>query len=206
MREERERQRAREVERYKKLNAMAEAFYRKYLLRRYMTALVENKNNDMKRAEDYYKRCLLQRVFVMWRMEAERQSKVKSELAASLYNRNLLRYALQKWKEVVEEERRKDQVARDFCELIDTRLQNKYFKMWKLKAMEYKVEQSKRERLALRHYEEKLKIKYFNMWKRYPEIVPIIMERKRIRNMWREIVQEVIPDFDPRQRGVILED
>jgi len=44
------------------------------------------------------------------------------------------------------------------------------------------------------------------MWKKYPEIAPVIMERKRIRNMWREIVQEVIPDFDPRQRGVILED
>jgi len=182
---------------------MAEAFYRKYLLRRYITALIEKKNNAMKKAEDYYKRYLLQKVFMMWRMETERQNKIKSELATSLYNKNLLRYALQKWKEVVKEERRKDQVASDFC---DMKLQNKYFKMWKIKAMEYKVEQLKRERLALQHYEKKLKIKYFNMWKRYPEIAPIIMERKRIRNMWREIVQEVIPDFDPRQRGVILED
>lgn len=203
MREEREQQRAREVERYKKLNAMAEAFYRKYLLRRYITALVEKRNNDMRKADDYYKRCLLQKVLVMWRMETERRGKIKSELATTLYNRNLLRYALQKWKDVVREERRKGQVARDFC---DMRLQNKYFKMWKLKVMEYKVEQLKRERLALQHYEERLKIKYFNMWKRYPEMVPVIMERKRMRDMWREIVQEVIPDFDPRQRGVILED
>ncbi|XP_011702108.1 PREDICTED: trichohyalin [Wasmannia auropunctata] len=203
MREEREQQRAREVERYKKLNAMAEAFYRKYLLRRYITALVEKRNNDMRKADDYYKRCLLQKVLVMWRMETERRGKIKSELATTLYNRNLLRYALQKWKDVVQEERRKGQVARDFC---DMRLQNKYFKMWKLKVMEYKVEQLKRERLALQHYEERLKIKYFNMWKRYPEMVPVIMERKRVRDMWREIVQEVIPDFDPRQRGVILED
>lgn len=203
MREEREQQRAREVERYKKLNVMAEAFYRKCLLRRCIIALVEKKNNRMKKAEDYYKRCLLQKVFVMWKMETERQNKVKSELAISLYNRNLLRYALQKWKEVVQEERRKDQVARDFS---DMKLQNKYLKIWKIKAVESKVERLKSERLALEHHEEKLKIKYFNMWKRYPEIVPVIMERKRIRNMWREIVQEVIPDFDPRQRGVILED
>lgn len=203
MREEREQQRAREVERYKKLNSMAEAFYRKYLLRRCIIALVEKKNNDMKKAEDYYKRCLLKKVFMMWKMEAERQNKIKSELAISLYYRNLLRHALQKWKEVMKEERRKDQVARDFS---DMRLQNKYFKVWRIKAVEYKVERLKSERLALEHYEEKLKIKYFNMWKRYPEIVPIIMERKRVRNMWREIVQEVIPDFDPRQRGVILED
>ncbi|KYQ54786.1 hypothetical protein ALC60_06388 [Trachymyrmex zeteki] len=203
IREERERQRAHEVERYKKLNAMAEAFYRKYLLRRYITALVEKKNNDMKKADDYYKRCLLRKVFMMWRMETERQNKIKFELVTSLYNRNLLRYGLQKWKEVAKEEKRKDQVARDFC---DMRLQNKYFKMWKIKIIEYKVEELKRERLALQHYEEKLKIKYFNMWKRYPEMIPVILERKRIRNMWREIVQEIIPDFDPRQRGVILED
>lgn len=203
MREERERQRAREIERYKKLNVMAEAFYRKYLLRRCINALVEKKNNDMKKAEDYYKRCLLQKVFVTWKMEAKRQNIIKFELAVSLCNRNLLRYALQKWKEVVKKEKRKDQVARDFS---DMRLQNKCFKLWKVKAVKYKMERLKSERLALEHYEEKLKIKYFNMWKRYPEIVPIIMERKRIRNMWREIVQEVIPDFDPRQRGVILED
>ncbi|KYN07960.1 hypothetical protein ALC62_01065 [Cyphomyrmex costatus] len=203
MREERERQRAHEVERYNKLNLMAEAFYRKYLLRRYITALIEKKNNDMKKADDYYNRCLLQKVFMMWSMETERQNKVKFELATSLYNRNLLRYGLQKWKEVMMEERRKDQVATDFC---DMRLQNKYFKMWKIKTMEYKLEELKRERLALQHYEEKLKIKYFNMWKRYPEMIPVILERKRIRNMWREIVQEIIPDFDPRQRGVILED
>lgn len=203
MREERERQRAREIERYKKLNVMAEAFYRKYLLRRCINALVEKKNNDMKKAEDYYKRCLLQKVFVTWKMEAKRQNTIKFELAVSLCNRNLLRYALQKWKEVVKEEKRKDQVARDFS---DMRLQNKCFKLWEVKAVKYKMERLKSERLALEHYEEKLKIKYFNMWKRYPEIVPIIMERKRVRNMWREIVQEVIPDFDPRQRGVMLED
>lgn len=203
MREEREQQRAREIERYKKLNSMAEAFYRKYLLRRCMTVLVEKKNNDMKKAEDYYKRRLLQKVFVMWKMETERQNKIKSELAISLYNRNLSWHALRKWKEIVKDERKKDQVARDFS---DMKLQNKWFKVWKLKAVEYKVEQLKKERLALEHYKEKLKNKYFNMWKRYPEMVPIIVERKRIRNMWREIVQEVIPDFDPRQRGVILED
>lgn len=203
MREEREQQRAREVERCKKLNAIAEAFRRKYLLRRCIIALVEKKNNDIKKAKDYYKRCLLQKVFLMWKMETDRQNKIKSELAISLYNRNLSQYAVQKWKELVEDQRRKDQVARDFCDL---RLQNKYLKIWRIKAVQHKVEQLKSERLALQHYEEKLKIKYFNMWKRYPEIVPVLMERKRMRNMWREIVQEVIPDFDPRQRGVILED
>lgn len=203
MREEREQQRAREIERYKKLNVMAEAFYRRYLLRRCIIALVEKKNNDIKKAKDYYEQHLLQKVFVMWKMETERLNKIKSELAISLYKRNLSRYVLQKWKGVIQEEKKKDQVAKDFSNM---RLQNKCFKAWKIKAVENKVEQLKSERLASEHYEEKLKIKYFNIWKKYPEIVPIILERKRIRNMWREIVQEIIPDFDPRQRGVILED
>ncbi|XP_011866590.1 PREDICTED: trichohyalin [Vollenhovia emeryi] len=203
MREEREQQRAREVERYEKLNSMAEAFYRKYLLRRCIAALVEKKNNDMKRADDHFKRCLLQKVFVTWKMETERQNKIKSELATSLYDRNLLLYTLQKWKQAVKEQRSKDQVARDFS---DMRLQRECIKVWKLKAVESKAERLRSERLASEHYEGKLRSKYFDMWKKYPEAVPIIMERRRMRNKWREIVQEVIPDFDPRQRGVILED
>ncbi|KAL0119814.1 hypothetical protein PUN28_007924 [Cardiocondyla obscurior] len=203
MREEREQQRANEIERHKKLNSMAEAFHRKYLLRRCIIALIEKKNNDMKKAENYYKRCLLRKVLMTWKIETEYQNKIKSELAISVHNRNLSWKALQKWKEIVKKERKKNQVAKDFS---DMKLQNKYFQIWKIKSVQYKMEQLKNERLALQHYEEKLKVKYFNMWKRYPEIVPIIMERKRIRNMWREIVQEVIPDFDPRQRGVILED
>ncbi|KMQ97320.1 coiled-coil domain-containing protein [Lasius niger] len=207
MREEREQQRMCEMERCKKLNAMAEEFYRKHLLRRYIMepfiALVEMKNNYINKAEDHYKRCLLQKAFVRWKMETERQSQFKTELAVSLYNRNLLWYALQKWKEMAREERRKEQVAKDFS---DMRLQNKCFKLWKIKTVEYKAEQLKTERLALEHYEERLKARYFNMWKRYPKIVPDILESERIKNTWREIVQEVVPDFDPRQRGVILED
>ncbi|XP_070150647.1 coiled-coil domain-containing protein 191 [Polyergus mexicanus] len=207
MREEREQQRTCEMERYRKLNAMAEEFYHKHLLRRYIMepfiALIEMKNNYIIKAEDHYKRCLLQKAFVRWKIETGRQSQIKTELAISLYNRNLLWYALQKWKDMVKEERRKKQVAEDFS---DMRLQNKCFKLWKIKTVEYKAERLKTERLALKHYEEKLKTRYFNMWKRYLKIVPDILESERIKNTWREIVQEVVPDFDPKQRGVILED
>ncbi|XP_029680501.1 trichohyalin [Formica exsecta] len=207
MREEREQQRTCEMERYRKLNVMAEEFYRKHLLRRYIMepfiALIEMKNNYINKAEDHYKRCLLQKAFVRWKIETERQSQIKTELAISLYNRNLLWYMLQKWKEMAREERQKKQVAKDFS---DMKLQNKCFKLWKIKTVEYKAERLRTERLALEHYKEKLKTRYFNMWKRYPKIVPDILESERIKNTWREIVQEVVPDFDPRQRGVILED
>lgn len=207
IREEREQQRMCEMERCKRLNTMVEEFYRKHLLRRYIMepfiALVEIKKNYINKAEDHYKRCLLKKAFVRWKMETDRQNQIKIELAVSLYNRNLLWYALQEWKEMAREERRKEQVAKDFS---DMKLQNKCFKLWKVKTVEYKAERLKAESLALKHYEEKLKARYFNMWKRYPKIVPDILESERIKNTWREIVQEVIPDFDPRQRGVILED
>ncbi|KAL6438328.1 hypothetical protein ACFW04_004471 [Cataglyphis niger] len=206
MREEREEQRTCEMERYRKLNAMAEEFYRKHLLRRYVKpfiALIEIKNNYINKAEDHYKRCLLQKTFVRWKIETERQNQIKTELAILLYNKNLSWYALQKWKEMATEERQKKQVAKDF---FDMKLQNKCFKLWKIKTMEYKAERLKIERLALEHYEEKLKTKYFNMWKKYLKIVPDILESERIKNTWREIVQQVVPDFDPRQRGVMLED
>lgn len=207
MREEREQQRAREIERYKRLNATAEAFYRKHLLRRYImqpfVALVERKTNYISKANDHYERRLLGKAFTAWRTETEHQSQMRMELAVSLYNRNISWCMLQQWREFAREEKRKEQVARDFS---DMRLQNKCFKVWKIRAVEYKAERLKNERLASGYYEEKLKIKYFYMWKRYPKIVPDIAESERVRNSWREIVQEVVPDFDPRQRGVLVED
>lgn len=204
MRQEWEQQRAREIERCKKLHIMAEAFYRKLLLRRYIMepfmALVETKNRYMIKAKDHYERCLLQRTFASWKTETKCQIQIKTESAISLYNRNLSWYTLQKWKQEAKEEKRRQQVAKDFA---DMKLQNKYFKLWKIKTVEYKAERMKKERSALKHYEERLKTKYFNMWKKYSQIVPNIMESDRIKNMWREIVQEVIPDFNPRQRGVV---
>jgi len=186
---------------------MAEEFYRKHLLRRYIMepfiALLKTKNNYMNKAEGHYKRCLLRKAFVRWRMETECQTEIKTELAVSLHDRNLLWHALQIWKEFAKEQKRKEQVAKD---LADMKLQNKCFKLWRIKTVEYKADRLKNERLALEHYEEKLKIKYFNMWKKYPGIVPEIIESERMRNTWREMVQEVIPDFDPRRRGVMLED
>lgn len=207
MREEREQQRAREIERYKELNAVAEAFYRKHLLRRYImqpfVALVERKTNYMSKANDHYERCLLRKAIISWKMETEYQSQIKIGLAMALYNRNILWCILQRWREFVKEEKRKEQVAMDFS---DMKLQNKCFKLWKIRTVEYKTERLKNERLASEYYEEKLKIKCFYMWKRYPKIVPDIVESERVKNSWREIVQEVVPDFDPRQRGVLIED
>lgn len=207
LREEREQQRMREMERCKELNAVADAFYRKHLLRRYimepLIALVEMKNNRTSKAEDHYKQCLLRNAFVRWKMETEHQSRIKTELALTLYNRNLLWYALREWLEVTKEARRKEQVARDFS---DMKLQNRCLTLWKIKTVEYKAERLRSERAAQEHYEERLRIKYFDMWKKYLKIVPDIKKTERIKNEWRKMVQEVIPDFDPRQRGVMLED
>lgn len=207
MREEREQQRAREIERFKAMNATADEFYRRYLLRRYIldpfVALVETRNEHLIRAEDHYRRSLLRKAFADWRAETERQRRIRNELAVSLRDRNVMWRALQTWRETVREEKTKAQVAKDFS---DMRLQSKCFKLWRVRTVDYKTERLQRERLASRHYDEKLKVRYFSMWKRYPGIVPDIKESERVRDAWRQIVREVIPDFDPRQRGVILED
>lgn len=207
MREEREQQRAREIERYKKLNATAEAFYRKHLLRRYVmqpfVALVERKTDNISRANDHYERRLLRKAFASWRTEAERQSQIKIELATSWYKRNISWCMLQRWREFAQEEKRKVQVAKDFS---DMRLQNEYFKLWKIRTVECKAERLENERAASEHYDDKLKIKYFYTWTRYSKIVPCIAESERVKNAWRQMVQEVVPDFDPRQRGVLIED
>lgn len=186
---------------------MADVFYRKHLLRRYimgpLVALVEMKNNRMCKAEDHHKRRLLREAFARWKMQVEHESRTRVELAVTLRNRNLMRHAFREWLDAAREARRMGQVARDFR---DMKLQGECFALWRIRTVEYKAERSKSERLARVHHERRLMSRYFTMWRRYPTIVPDIEESERMKDAWREIVQGIIPDFDPRQRGVILED
>ncbi|KAK2579127.1 hypothetical protein KPH14_001297 [Odynerus spinipes] len=207
LREEQEKCRAQEIERLKELNARADKFYHKYLFRHYVKKscmkLIEMRNDFVQKVDDRYKNSLLLRTFTAWRRETQRQYQVKLELATSVYDRNLLWYAFKDWKDMAKEENRKNQVAKDF---YDMKLQEKCFRAFGTIIMELKSKRLKDEQTAQEHYEYKLKSKYFNKWKKYPEIAEMVKESEKQRKKWREIVQEIVPDFDPKERGVALED
>ncbi|XP_076389644.1 uncharacterized protein LOC100874723 [Megachile rotundata] len=206
LRKEREEHRLREIERFQKLNCIADEFYRKCLLRhcmRPLIALIELNKKNMKKAEDHYRERLTWKAFTAWKKEAETRCMIKTELANSIYSKNLIIRIFEQWRDTVKEANLKYQVATDFH---DMKLLDKYFKLWHIKTVEFKTEEEKKIQIAYSHYENRLKIKYFNVWKKYITIVADIKESEKRKDELRQLVQKVIPDFNPKQRGVALED
>lgn len=104
---------------------------------------------------------------------------------------------------MVKEQSTKHQVAKDF---YDMKLQEKCFLALRSIVNQLKLEYLKNVQMAQEHYDSKLMNKYFNKWRDYPTIAEMIKESEKQRNKWREIVQKIVPDFDPKERGVALED
>ncbi|XP_046418993.1 calponin homology domain-containing protein DDB_G0272472 [Neodiprion fabricii] len=207
LREEQEQRRAREAERTKQLNQIADEFRRKYLLRRYMMEpffrLIDTKYNYIKIADDHYQGSLLRRTLGIWLKETHERISVKMDLASAVYNRNILWYVFRDWRDFTRSEAKKMQVATDFH---DMRLQEKCLRAWNAKTVESKVQTLNDEQLAREHYGKRLRAKYFARWKDYPTIAWDMKEKEKRKDKWRELVQRVIPDFDPKQRGVAIED
>ncbi|CAL7934616.1 unnamed protein product [Xylocopa violacea] len=207
LRKEQEENRQREIEKFQRLNNIADKFYRKYLLRRYIikpfVLLIKEKRNNIRIADDYYKEKLIKKLFIAWKKEAEIQYEIKAEIAESFYNENLVKKIVKEWKQMVKEANSKYQVAADYYNM---KLANKYFKLWQIITLELKAEYEKKKVLVDDIYKTKLKARYLGIWKKYLTIVADIKESEKRKNDLRKLVQKIIPDFDPKQRGVALED
>ncbi|XP_078037143.1 uncharacterized protein LOC144470149 isoform X2 [Augochlora pura] len=207
LRREQEQNRLREIERQKKLNNVADQFHRKYLLRRYLIdplyILVEQKKSNAKKADIWYRRNLVRRMFVLWKTETETVCETKIAVAESFYYRSLMISTFREWKRMAKEVNSKHQVAADFC---DMKLLDRYFDSWRTVILELKAERKRNEELANDCYEQKLKARHFSMWRKYLTIAVDIAESERRKEELRQLVQTVIPDFDPKLRGVALED
>ncbi|CAK9830366.1 Coiled-coil domain-containing protein 191 [Anthophora retusa] len=207
LRKEQEQKRQCEIEMFERLNNLADEFYRKYLLRRYImkpfVILLEQKRSNMKKADDHCREKLTRKVFETWRNETEIQRNRKVEMAEKLYNENLTTRMFEEWKQAAKEANLKYQVAMDFH---DMKLLERYFKSWRIRTLELQAKSEKKLQLVRGIYESKLKARYFSLWKKYLTIVEDIKESEKRKDELRQLVQKVIPDFDPKQRGVALED
>ncbi|XP_033336912.2 uncharacterized protein LOC117226558 [Megalopta genalis] len=207
LRREQEQNRLREIERQKRLNNVADQFHRRYLLRRYLidplSTLVEQKKSNAKKADDWYRCNLVRRMFVLWKTETETVCETRIAIAESFYHRSLMISAFGEWKRMAKEVNSKHQVAVDFC---DMKMLDRYFGSWRTVILELKAEHKRNEELADSCYEQKLKARHFSMWRKYLTIAVDIAESEKRKEELRQLVQIVIPDFDPRLRGVALED
>lgn len=165
--------------------------------------LIKNLRSNIKKAEEHYKEKLTKKIFIAWKIGAETRCKIKIDVADSFYNMNLMSRTFNEWRQVVKEVNLKYQVATDFC---DMKLLDKFFKLWQVTTFELKIKREEREKLVTNIYENKLKARYFSIWKKYVAIATDIKESERKRDELRQLVQKVIPDFNPKERGVALED
>ncbi|XP_060821733.1 trichohyalin-like [Bombus pascuorum] len=206
-RKEQEQNRQREIEKLQRLNSIADEFYRKYLLRHYIVKpfvmLIKELRINTKKAEDYYRTKLTKKIFTIWKKEVEIQYEIKTEIAESSYRTILMSRIFKEWKQQVRELNLKYQVAVDF---YDMKLLDKYFNLWRVTTFELIAKSEEKTKLVIKIYENKLKVKYFGIWKRYLVIAIDIEKSEKRKNELRQLVQEVIPDFDPIQRDVALED
>ncbi|XP_066598171.1 coiled-coil domain-containing protein 191 isoform X2 [Prorops nasuta] len=199
LRIEQEKLKLREIERARKLREQADAFYRRYLLQRYimipLKTLVEVKYRRRTMADEHYRRTVMKRILDVWRSEIERRLKVKYDLASVVYDRNLLWRCYANWKKTWQCERKKLQVSQDF---YDTKLLDQFFKGWRSEVVEIRLQDLVKEESANKFYVKRLKKKYMELWKKYVLLAEEINESERRTNKLRQIVREIIPDFAPK--------
>ncbi|KAG7213417.1 hypothetical protein KM043_002702 [Ampulex compressa] len=206
IREEQEQYRLREIERFRKLNNKANEFYRRYLLRHYLLepflALVEMRNGHIKKAEDYHRKNLMKKILVVWRTETEKKIDAKIERAVSLYNKNVLCRAFRTWNQISKEGSMNFQVAKDF---YDMKVLDKCFKTWQIRTFERKMRYQEKEKIAQKHYLMRLQSNSLKKWQRYPQIAAEMKESEIRKRELRQIVQKLIPDFEPNYEDAMIE-
>ncbi|XP_022179907.1 coiled-coil domain-containing protein 191 isoform X2 [Myzus persicae] len=176
---------------------IADDLYRKLLMRRGLEAFSANLNCARWRAEeasDHYDRRLVGTCFSKWRFYVNNSLNEKILLAEQFYKRKLLKTTFLGFYEILEESKRKQQVAEDWRNL---KMEEYWFKIWLDYVREIRV-QTQKKMLKAESYHNKIIMKCcFENWRKFPEI----MYKERLKDcrlrLWHEKVQEILPDFIP---------
>lgn len=199
-----EERRLKEIERNKKLNDLADQCYKKYLFRRYvkepLRTLVSHSTELQKKADQHFQSKLLKKVFTAWKNEWMYQQNRKLDLACKFCRRNILWYPFDDWKTVTLDIKLKYQVAKDF---YDLKLQEKYIRTWFVSFKKMKTSLAEKEIIATEHYKKRVKLKHFNIWKKYMLIADNVRERELRRSEWRNLIKKFVPET-PKIKSIPL--
>ncbi|KAL5241668.1 hypothetical protein ACI65C_009078 [Semiaphis heraclei] len=176
---------------------IADDLYRKLLMRRGLEAFKANLNCARWRAEEasgHYDRQLVGTCFSKWRFYVNNSLNEKILLAEQFYKRKLLKTTFLGFYKILEEWKRKQQVAEDWRNF---KMEEYWFKLWLDYVREIRVQTQKKILKAESHH-NKIIMKYcFENWRKFPEI----MYKERLKDcrlrLWHEKVQEILPDFIP---------
>lgn len=145
-------------------------------------------------AIEFHERCLLRSALGEWRREVRLRLEAKMECADSFFSLNLLRRCFLAFRMEVQERTRREQVAMD---MHDLHLQERYFRFWlKFTQEQQEIEAEKIAKADL-HFSKALLRKHMRLWKRFPEVAQLDREKERRKMMWRNKVQQLLPDFRP---------
>ncbi|XP_011500270.1 PREDICTED: coiled-coil domain-containing protein KIAA1407 [Ceratosolen solmsi marchali] len=204
IRKEKEDHRLKGIQKNKRLEFLADQFYKKYLFKRYivkpLNIVIEEQKQRLKWAYRHYEVTLLAKVLTAWKNEWIDQQNDKLQLAKMFYRHNLLWDVFGNWRSLALDTKQKYQVALDF---YDMKLQTKCIKAWYLLYANINIVIHEKEVQAVKHYVRYLKRICFNIWKKYMLIAVDIEDREKRRDEWRKLIKKFIPQ-SPKQRNISL--
>lgn len=160
------------------------------------------KKDDFDRATNFYNNSLLSRYFCSWKKVAKTTSELRISSATFFADKKLLSKVFVCFRTSLLETRNNFQVAQDFSEI---KLLIRTLESWKSYVVEEKEKNVEREKMALEHDKKRILKLSFCRWFRYLEIAEELRESERRKDELRALVQQVIPDFDPKRRGVAID-
>eukprot|EP00102_Acyrthosiphon_pisum_P024804 XP_016662014.1 PREDICTED: coiled-coil domain-containing protein 191 isoform X2 [Acyrthosiphon pisum] len=176
---------------------IADDLYRKLLMRRGLEAFSANLNGAKWRAEeasDHYDRQLVGTCFSKWRFYVNNSLNEKILFAEQFYKRKLLKTTFLGFCEILEERKRKQQVAEDWRNF---KMEEYWFKIWLDYVREIRIQTQKKMLKAESYHNKTLMKRCFENWRKFPEII----YKERLKDcrlrLWHEKVQEILPDFIP---------
>ncbi|XP_067009930.2 coiled-coil domain-containing protein 191 [Anabrus simplex] len=202
------RQREKEMELYKQqekarirqLTKKANEYYKRKLLLNFgitpLKRLITLREEQLIVVAAYHKRRLLLRHFYVWKIHVQDILKEKSDKAETCYKMQLLRRSLLALLLVREEYICKEQVADDFYE---SQLQKRVFIQWQTYTCSQHLQLAIQLERAAAFYNRKIVINSLEQWRRLPTIQKYEREKEERKRLWRQRVQEMLPDFQPVQ-------
>lgn len=186
-----------EREKYIALERKADHFCRTRRLRHGLFAfkkllLLRKKQEEI--ADVFYERYLMQNSLKVWRKVVEMKLAAKLDYADNFFSVNLLQRCFNALKLEMQESTRYMQVAVD---MHDFRLQEHYFNLWlKITHNQQEVDAEKTAK-ANSHFHSVLLRKCLLQWRKYPKVAQLEREKERRKMVWRNKVQQLLPDFRP---------
>ncbi|XP_077294903.1 uncharacterized protein LOC143917294 [Arctopsyche grandis] len=188
------------AERLRSLYVMADLHFEKKLIMKYgfqtlkLFVIKVKEDNIMAIKFDEYR--ISRSFFVSWSNCVKKVLEIKQLKAQNFYENKLKVKAFTEMKKMHKTMLCKQYTAEDW---YIARIVDKLFTIWKKNVIVLSRFRKKQWIIAILHYERNLQWKVIGCWQTLPAIMNIERDQEARKQRWRLKVQEVLPDFIPRE-------